>query len=1217
MAIFHGEEYSAIVGWLCEDWWNSGSGICVIEGFSGVGKTRLVEEVEKRLQQTKGVLTVWSECPETRTGLIDDLILVLAESFSAIGDDRLAETLDTNIIPILLARSRLLVIDEFQRSLVSGSGRPEPGFARWLAKIAGHQGRVILLSNQDIDQGRWSERFAIRRLNGLLPNEGANLLLSFMEDEGLSGKEIPVDRLEEIVKWLGGLPRALHLLVSRLHFESIDDIIGFEPEAWECRNRDVSPDFLRRFEEELLSRSRSDLGENVNRFFERLAVYRRPVDRHALKESNQGFGNVDELRDVLIRRFMLHRRRQFFSMHPVLRETVLSQMDEEVQKSAHRMAGEHYARHFKSQQIVGPSAKLGAEFIEARYHLSQGKDIENLKFVVQKFENHIRAHYGWDTPLPDERDEIDERISLLLALLHVPGAKGLHYYLARLLARRGASGDLELAVKHAKQGTGTKSPASAWLFRMRVEERFNGSKAAIAVAQDGIGKIPPTQNLFALYQACGELLARDNRVSEAIELLKDGIGKIPPTQNLFALYHACGELLARDNRVSEAIELLKDGIGKIPPTQNLYDLYQACGELLARDNRVSEAIELLKDGIGKIPPTQNRHKLVESAILISAAMRRGDWIDTFIAATGKQQLSPTEGLFAEVIRIQVDGDWIAAAEKASFRDHVRVDYFPLYCQEAFSWLCADYPEKARAALERFPHSVEHGRSTPATWLACYIALRCKDIAVACELYSIYTGLTELSGAKLCPSEADLLRIWDSPMLLSAPHPAFYYPTLPPSLTGLNQTVSRVLQFESVLTTQLPLENKRNPEITAVSTIASPIIQKQGGVLSISTEWFSRNGGISTFNRELCVSLARNGQRVVCLVPTASYDEVKAAKESGVQLITAPSTNVSESATALLRRPHLPEGFVPTIIIGHGRITGPFAETQVTDNYQEAKRVHFVHMIPSEIEWYKGKDDAAKTAEERERLEMKLCRNASLVAAVGPRITREIATLIHGLESPPKLHCFNPGILSASPATSVPPGIQCLLLGRAEDLELKGLDIAAKALAELPHPHPRPFESDPALIIRGAPEGTGSRLRKQLIDIAEKQIEVRVREYTPEVEYIYEDLRRASVLLMPSRVEGYGLVASEAVGFGIPILVSDRSGFGELLSEHLPQTKAVNFVVRTTGDLRTDAHEWSRALEGVLRDREAAFSRARDLLDLLSRELSWDAASSELLSACGV
>ena len=1178
MAGFLGEEYSTLVEWLCKDWWDSGPGICVIEGFSGVGKTRVAEEVEARLQQTQGVLTAWSECPEARTGMIDDLTLALAESFSSIGDDRLADTLDINTIPALLAKPTLLVIDEFQRSLTSGLGRPESSFASWLARICGRQGRVILLSSWDIDRGRWSERYAIRRLSGLHPNEGASLLLSFMEDEGLSSEEIPVDRREEIVKWLGGFPRALHLLVSRLHFESIDDLIGFEPEAWECRNRDVSPDFLRRFEEELLSRSRSDLDENVNLFFERLAVYRRPVDRHVLQASNQGFGDVDQLRDELIRRFMLERRRQFFSMHPVLRETVRAQMDEAVRKSAHRIAGEHYSRHFTAQQIVGPSAKLGAAFIEARYHLSQGEDIESLKLVVNKFESYIRTLFSWVTPLPHERIEIDERISLLLALLHEPGAKGLHYYLARLLERRGAHGDLELAGKHAKQGTGPRSPVDAWLLRMRVEERINGWQAAMAVAREGIGKIPPTQSLFSLYQACGELLARENQAAEAIDLLKEGIGKIPPTQNLFSLY-------------------------------------QACGELLARENREAEAIDLLKEGIGKVPPTQNRHRVVESAILISAAMRRGKWIDTLMAATGEQQLSPHERLFAEVIRIQVDGDWNAAAEKASFIDKVRANYFAVYAQEAFSWLCADHPEKARSALDRFPRPVEHRRSNPITWLACFIALRCLDPAVACELYSIYTGLMEPSGVKLCPSEADLLRIWDSPRPLSSPHPAYYFPTLPPSLTGLNQTITRTPQDGSVLTAELPSEIKRNPEITEVPPIAEAIIQTQGGILSISTEWFSRHGGISTFNRELCVSLARIGQRVVCLVPTASEDEKKAAGESGVTLITAPSTNVPETATALLRRPHLPEGFIPSIVIGHGRITGPFAETQVTDNFQEARRVHFVHMIPSEIEWYKGKDEAAKTAEEREHLEMNLCRNASLVAAVGPRIARETATLVHGLESPSKVHCFNPGILNVPRANSVPPGIQCLLLGRAEDLQLKGLDIAAKALAELPHPHPRPFESAPALIIRGAPEGTGSHLRTKLIEIAEKQIDVRVREYTSEVEHINEDLRRASVVLMPSRAEGFGLVASEALGFGIPILVSDRSGFGELLSERLPHPKAVQYVVRTTGDLRTDALEWSRALEAVLRDREAAFRRARELRNELSCTLSWDAAASALLSAC--
>lgn len=387
------------------------------------------------------------------------------------------------------------------------------------------------------------------------------------------------------------------------------------------------------------------------------------------------------------------------------------------------------------------------------------------------------------------------------------------------------------------------------------------------------------------------------------------------------------------------------------------------------------------------------------------------------------------------------------------------------------------------------------------------------------------------------------------------------------------------------------------------------------ILLIATEWFSQHGGISTFNRELCISLARIGQHVVCLVPTASEEEKDAAIKSGITLITAPATTATDTTIALLRRPQLPEGFVPSIVIGHGRITGPFAEAQVADNFREAQRVHFVHMIPSEIEWYKGNDRAAKTAEERERLELTLCRNASIVAAVGPRIFRETATLVHGLISPPTVYRFDPGISIDLRLESIPPGIQCLVLGRAEDIELKGLDIAAKALAGLPHPDPRPFESAPALIVRGAPEGTGDKLRSTLIQIAEKQIDIRVREYTSDVQYVAEDLRRASVLLMPSRVEGFGLVAAEALSLGIPILVSNRSGFGELLCERLNPSSAVQHVVRTTGDLQTDAIEWSRALEVVLRDRDAAFRRARELRDELAGTFSWDNAASAFLDAC--
>lgn len=470
------------------------------------------------------------------------------------------------------------------------------------------------------------------------------------------------------------------------------------------------------------------------------------------------------------------------------------------------------------------------------------------------------------------------------------------------------------------------------------------------------------------------------------------------------------------------------------------------------------------------------------------------------------------------------------------------------------------------------------------------------------------------GSEVNPSEDDLLRIWDSHPSLSTPHPSYYFPSLPTALTGLPESISRNLQGKSVLPTGFFPTTNENSSTIERPNITAATEQPAGNILAVATEWFSRKGGISTFNRELCISLARIGQQVVCLVPTSSEEEKNAAKSSGVILIDAPSTTTTDTTTALYRRPNLPEGFIPSIVIGHGRITGHFAEAQVVDNFKEARRVHFVHMIPSEIEWYKGKEEAAKTAEERERLELSLCRNASLVAAVGPRIFRETSTLVHCLVPPPKVHCFIPGINNAISPNSVPPGIQCLILGRAEDLELKGLDIAAMALAKLPHPEPRPFESTPALIVRGAPEDTGTELRRRLMYIAQKQIDIRVREYTSDVQLITDDLRRASIVLMPSRVEGFGLVAAEALAMGVPILVSNRSGFGELLEEQLMPSRAVQYVVRTTGDLETDAFEWCQALEGVLRDRGAAFLRAQELRSELTGKFTWDTASSALLAA---
>ena len=145
-----GSDAKQLVDWLCKEWWEESPGVCIVEGFPGVGKTRVAEEVAERLSN-KSVCTAWAEYPESRTGALDDLAFVLAESFAQVGDERVAETLDLEVVPEILNTPTLLVIDEFQRSL--RNGKPEKGLTNWLKTLSGTKGRVLLLSSQDVDEG--------------------------------------------------------------------------------------------------------------------------------------------------------------------------------------------------------------------------------------------------------------------------------------------------------------------------------------------------------------------------------------------------------------------------------------------------------------------------------------------------------------------------------------------------------------------------------------------------------------------------------------------------------------------------------------------------------------------------------------------------------------------------------------------------------------------------------------------------------------------------------------------------------------------------------------------------------------------------------------------------------------------------------------------------------------------------------------------------------
>lgn len=401
------------------------------------------------------------------------------------GESEFANDLSDRGLLRLLQRPTLIVVDELQRSFFERPGSPASPLASRLARMAQLgpiPGRLLLLTSREVDATeRWAERCEIKSLSGLNPEDGAEFLTRVVTEKGIP-EALPEHRRRDIAQWLGGNPRAMNLLVSRLDNETLDDLIEEEPEAWEARDRFVSLDFIRRFEERVLSRAKEGLAKSEQRFVERLAVFRRPFDKHALSAVADPGEDVAAVRDELIARFMLELRRgrDLYVMHPVLRDTLLQALSPADRARANRIAGDHYSRHFRAREIVGTVTRLGGSFVEARYHYTQSDSKEALGEVVGRFENYVRQKMGWNTPVPDDAEDLEERINLLSALLKDDGALGLHYYLARLLLKRDRPNDRQRALEQARKGTGPRSPADAWLFRMRLEDEFGDVPAVVA-----------------------------------------------------------------------------------------------------------------------------------------------------------------------------------------------------------------------------------------------------------------------------------------------------------------------------------------------------------------------------------------------------------------------------------------------------------------------------------------------------------------------------------------------------------------------------------------------------------------------------------------------------------------------------------------------------------------------------------------------------------------
>ena len=455
--------------------------------------------------------------------------------------------------------------------------------------------------------------------------------------------------------------------------------------------------------------------------------------------------------------------------------------------------------------------------------------------------------------------------------------------------------------------------------------------------------------------------------------------------------------------------------------------------------------------------------------------------------------------------------------------------------------------------------------------------------------------------------ASLLREWDHRVAtVGEANPALTCPILPPSVTGLAVNTLRPQYGPPVLP-----QHQSQPH--------QPTVRQDGRlrILALGTEWHSGHGGLSTFNRQLCRALAAAGAEVICVVLRKSPEDEGDAAAQGVKLVAATRTPGQPEKEAISRRPRLPESFVPNVIIGHGRVTGPVAQILAEDHFLEARRLHFVHMAPEEIEWFKldRGDDAGARAEDRTQIELDLGRTAARVIAVGPRLYNRYLRDLHPYDVPSPLR-LDPGFDAQSVgAGNPPPGApwKVLLLGRLEDDYLKGLDFAARAVG-LAASRREPGAKALELEVRGARPDTSTELQRKLREWSGyPPLNVVVRPFTTDTVGLDAEIKSASLLLMPSRSEGFGLVGLEAIVAGTPVLVRSESGLGAMLRETLEHEQAGRIVVPMSGDDEEDGERWGRDVEGMLRDREAAFRRAMEVRALLATRKTWAAAVASLLA----
>ena len=370
------------------------------------------------------------------------------------------------------------------------------------------------------------------------------------------------------------------------------------------------------------------------------------------------------------------------------------------------------------------------------------------------------------------------------------------------------------------------------------------------------------------------------------------------------------------------------------------------------------------------------------------------------------------------------------------------------------------------------------------------------------------------------------------------------------------------------------------------------------VTILASEWESSNEGLSTLNRELAIQLAKFPElEITFFLPKCSQQDKKEALEYNVKIAEAKPVPGMEQLNWLCFPPN---DLQIDIIVGHGAELGSPAYA-ITRN-KKCKWVQVVHSDPEELGMFKNNSNPISKGVEKHRTEVELCEMADHVVGVGAKLSEAFRSYLRGCKKDDNVLEFIPGVFEEFVAVNQDPSERqqrsVLMFGRGdvEDFQLKGFDIAGKAIAEL---------KNTRLVFVGAPDGKHEEIANRLIDCGVPASRLRVREYVQDRESLKRLFQEMDLVVMPSRTEGFGLTGLVAMSAGLPVLVSRNSGFGKALRN---AAFGSSFVIDSE-----DHAIWTLAIQNIWsKDRECRLEEAVALRDSYGRKYDWAKQTKELV-----